>query len=203
MMRRRPFVGLLAVGLLVVTAVLPAGPAAAGSCQLVECGPDPQPCLFVTCPTVQFWSDITVTADESSDPAWPGGSHTYTFWVTNTGYVSIGGAPAVPTTHGPASGHVYIVIAPSSPEDVPIRGYNGSSSGGLHCSGYGPTHGIVCDAVSIPVNTTYDNTETFQTPLWNGTYTCEIYADTPGWDEYNEQNNSVTLTYHVSTGGLP
>ena len=152
------------------------------------------PCTGPTC--YRYYADITITAwtNPSSLPVFPGSTHSYTVQVTNTGWRTGGGSAPTPGL-GPDSGQVYVVFQPSSVEEYPIAAYRDS---GVQFSCYGYYgNGLACNAPTIPTGTTSQFTVVFQAPRTLGTYTCAVWADSLGWTEYNENNNSLTLTYQV------
>jgi subtilase family serine protease len=56
---------------------------------------------------------------------------------------------------------------------------------------------IACHAASLPTNTTSQFTFYYQTPTMPGTYQMFISVDSYKWTEFDETNNSLTLTYTV------
>jgi hypothetical protein len=177
---------LLAVGLLLVTAVFTAGPAAAAPCALVTC--------------YQYVPDISVTGwtYPSALPVIPGSIHQYTGVVTNTGWRLGGRTGPIPWPQGPTSGVVYLGFIPGTADDVP---QSCQVDIGPHLSCFAGYHGRSFDLGSMPTNTTYQFTVSFQAPQTVGTYTFRIFAydfpDPQPWTDYNQDNNSITLTYQV------
>ncbi len=154
------------------------------------------PCTPFNC--YQYWADITITAstNPSSTPVFPGSDHTYTIRVSNTGWRTGGSSGPTPWP-GPDAAPVYVVIQPSSPDEVPVAKHIDSGVP-FQCSGY--HGGMVCwvdTSTPLPTGTTSQFTVTFRAPTWTGSYSCTIYADSYGWTEYNENNNTVTLSYQV------
>jgi hypothetical protein len=173
--------GILAVAFLLAGTVFTAGPATAAI-----------PCA--NC--VQFYADITIAATASpATPVSPGTTHSYIVRVTNTGWRTGGYLAPSPWPIGPASGQVYVVMLPTSPDEYPLSVHNDSGVS-FHCAGYGG-HGLACNTASIPSGSTSQFTAVFQVPNVQGTYTCAIWADSYGWTEFNENNNNVTVTYQV------
>jgi hypothetical protein len=152
----------------------------------------------------RYYADITVEVSTSpSGPLLPNTVHSYTVSVTNTGWVGYLTYPPVPAP-SVASGHVYILIQPTSTDEHPVRPPAGAgpySGVPFPCTGgYG---GLVCDALSLPTNSTSVFTVYFQVPSLPGAYGCHITADSYMWDEYNEYNNDVTVNYTVDVPRLP
>jgi hypothetical protein len=165
---------------------------------LVWAEPAAAQCIGSKC--YRYYADITIAVTASpSSPVLPSSTHTYTVSVTNTGWVGYLNYPPVP---GPsiASGHVYVVIQPSSLDEFPVANRN-ISGVGFPCTGY--HGGLVCDALSLPTNSTSQFAVDFQAPATPGSYSCHSYADSQGWDEYNSYNNDVTLDYQVDVPALP
>lgn len=186
MFGRRWLRRLAPAGLALILAVFPAGRAAAA------------PCTAITC--YRYYADITITAwHDPSLAVFPGSVHYYTVRVTNTGWRT-GGSSAPRPGLGPDSGDVYVVFHPSSPEEYPVAraDYSGYVFTGapFRCYGY-LGNGLVCQTESIPNGTTSQFTVAFQAPRTVGYHTTAIYADSYGWTEYDENNNSLTLQYQV------
>src|SRR5690242_7562108 len=115
MFRGRWLRGVLPAGLVMVWAVLAAGPAAAA------------PCTGPTC--YRYWADITITAwTDSPLPVFPGSTHSYTVRVTNTGWRTGGASAPTPVAVGPDSGTVYIGFQPSSPDEQPVGAHADSGA---------------------------------------------------------------------------
>jgi hypothetical protein len=186
MLRGRWLRRFLAAGLVLIAGITPAGPAAAA----------PNPCTGPLC--VRYWAEITISAwTDSVTPVLPRATHSYTVWVTNTGWRT-GGASAPTPAPGPASGVVYVGLAPSSPDEV-LLGHTVNVGNFISCAYY--PSGLGCDIGSIPTNTTFQFTVSFRAPITLGTYTCRIFAvafqgGSP-WTEYNPDNNSTTVSYWV------
>jgi hypothetical protein len=156
----------------------------AGPASAAQCGP--------LC--THYYADITISA--SVYPWWPvpGGTlHDYTVRVTNTGW-RVGGTSGPMQWPGPDSGWTWVVfheaawelpIAETNDSGVPFQlsGLNGE-----------PAYG----ATGIPTMSTSQFTMTWRTPTAPGTYTMVLVADSYQWTEYDETNNTLTLTYTVS-----
>ena len=172
----------MTVGLVLVSTILPAGPAAAA------------PCTGPTC--VRYSADITVAATvDPTEPVIGGFIHRYTVQVTNTGW-RVGGTTAPQPGIGPDSGPVYVHLRRAPGElDVVFTNDSGVPFDCFHW-GAGPGH-VVCHAESLPTGTTSQFTYYFQTPALPGTYQFGIDVDSYKWTEYDETNNALTLTYGV------
>jgi hypothetical protein len=179
---------LLAVALVLVGAVVAAGPAAAAPCT-VNC--------------YQYWADVSITqawTTSLNNPVVPGTMHSYTARVTNTGWRT-GGLTGPVQWPGPASGTVYVGFEPGIPyseerwgghiDICPPRcgftvGYNG---------------GLACDTGSIPTGETFQMTAYFFAPMTPGTYTFRIwlypFQGANPWTDYNPNNNETFLTFQV------
>jgi hypothetical protein len=151
------------------------------------------PCTGIRC--YKVWADITIDAWTDPGPLTPGSVHSYTVLVTSTGWRT-GGLTAPMQWPGPTIQEVYVVLQPSTPEEFPVRGGSGSGVVGFSCGGY--RGGLACLANNVQTFTSGEFTRSFQVPVKPGTYTTTIYADSVNFTEYNENNNSVTLTYTVS-----
>jgi hypothetical protein len=171
---------LLATALLLTSTVAAANPAAAA------------PCTGITC--VHYYADITISA--SVFPWWPvapGTLHSYTVQITNTGWRTGGLFQPMPAP-GPDSGEVAVVFH-EAPWEIPIAD---TSDYGVpfHCAR--PSTFLACVAESLPTNTTSQFTITWRTPTTPDTYTMLITVDSYKWTEYDENNNSASLTYVVA-----
>ena len=170
----------LPVGLVLLCTVIGATPAASAA-----------PCTGVTCE--RSYADITVTATvDPSEPVLGGVIHAYTVRVTNTGW-QVGGNTAPRPGIGPDSGPVDISLI-QAPYEYPRFFTNDS---GVPFTFLHPSIFIVAYAASLPTNTTSQFTFYYQTPTTPGTYQFVISVDSFKWTEYDETNNSVTLTYAV------
>jgi hypothetical protein len=180
----------LLAGLALVSAVVFAGPATAAPCT-VNC--------------YRYWADFTVAAWTNPSlpiPVAPGATHTYTVRVTSTGWRTGGNTGPIQWPDGPAPREVFVVLLPASNEEFRVP-RTGSFDGGWfigHCQGY-QWPGLACYGNNMPVGSYSQFTQVWQAPLTPGIYTFTIYVDTPNFTEYDENNNSVTLTYAV--GYLP
>lgn len=149
------------------------------------------PCTGPTC--VHYLADITVAA--TVDPTVPvqgGVIHSYQVRVTNTGW-RVGGIYAPQPAIGPASGPVYVELH-QAPYELPMFFTNDS---GVTFDCFLFTSNIVCHADSLPTNSTSQFTFYYQTPTTPGTYQFFIYANSYKWTEFDENNNTATLTYAV------
>ena len=180
----------LLAGLALVSAVVFAGPAAAAPCT-VNC--------------YRYWADFTVAAWTNPSlpiPVAPGATHTYTVRVTSTGWRTGGNTGPIQWPDGPAPREVFVVLLPASNEEFRVP-RTGSFDGGWfigHCQGY-QWPGLACYGNNMPVGSYSQFTQVWQAPLTPGIYTFTISVDTINFTEYDENNNSVTLTYAV--GYLP
>jgi len=172
----------LPAGLVLVWTILSAGPAVAA------------PCTGITC--VRYYADITVSATvDPAEPVFAGVIHAYTVRVTNTGW-RVGGNTAPRPGIGPDSGPVYVNLY-RAPGEVDLA-FTNDSGVPFDCFRWGSGGGhVVCHAGSLPTGTTSQFTAYFQTPGVPGTYQFPIRVDSYRWTEYDETNNSLTLTYSV------
>jgi hypothetical protein len=115
--------------------------------------------------------------------------------VTNTGWVGFLNNPPVPGSSIP-SGHVFVTILPSSPDEHPVA-HRYLSGVPFSCTGYGG--GLACDGWSIPTNSTSQFVVDFQAPWLPGSYSCHITigGDGKNWWDYNEYDNDITIDYQV------
>jgi len=172
--------GLLAAAGLMLAGLLSAAPvSAAPGCSGTSC--------------VTYYADLTITVSTSPLPVFPGDVHYYTVRVTNTGW-RVGGSTAPHPAPGPDSGRVYVVVMPNQPEELGV--YAHSDSGGFHCAGY-HGQGLACDTLSIPTGATAQLTVGFRVSRTPGWYDATVFADSYGWTEYNENNNTTTVPYEV------
>ncbi|MET7402009.1 hypothetical protein ABZS66_51860 [Dactylosporangium sp. NPDC005572] len=149
------------------------------------------PCTSATC--YRYWADLTVTAAVTpSTPIAPGDTHSYTIRVTNTGWRT-GGFFGPIQWPGPDSGPVWVGFGRVLGQESALSIQNDS---GVPFSLN--TLGPACGADLLPTGTTSQFTVSFRAPLTPGTYTIRITANSFGWTEYDETNNSTTLTYVVS-----
>lgn len=178
MSRRRWLRFVLPVVLVLASALGVAAPAGA------------QACLPVTC--VHYYADMTISA--SVYPWWPvpGGTlHSYTVQVTNTGW-RVGGFSPPMQWPGPDSGWTWVVFN-EAPWELPISETNDY---GVPFQ-LGGTTKIAYGATGIPTMSTSQFTMTWRTPTAPGTYTMVLYADSYKWTEYDETNNTASVTYTV------
>jgi hypothetical protein len=149
------------------------------------------PCTGITC--VRTYADITLAATvDPAEPVLGGVIHSYTVQVTNTGW-RVGGTHAPMPWIGPASGPVYVSLR-QAPYELPMF-FTNDSGETFDCFLFNT--GIVCHVESLPTNTTSQFTFYYQTPTTPGTYQFGIWANSYKWTEYDETNNSVTLTYAI------
>ncbi len=118
--------------------------------------------------------------------------HAYTVRVTNTGW-RVGGVYAPSPGIGLTSGPVYVALH-QAPYELPMFFTNDS---GIAFDCFLFHSDIVCHADSLPTNSTSQFTFYHQTPTTPGTYQFLITVDSYKWTEYDETNNSVSLTYAV------
>ncbi|MET7419846.1 hypothetical protein [Dactylosporangium sp. NPDC005555] len=167
-------------GLALTAAVLPAGPASAAPCGS-NC--------------VRYQADITIAGWTAPITVIPGGTHTITLRVTNTGWRT--GSPTTPPMPGigPASGPVWVTVRPSSVDERPLADYHDGGPA-FPCQA-ASGNGLYCGTDTIPSGETGQFTIVYRAPTVPGTYTFSIYADSYRWTEYDENNNRLTLTYQV------
>jgi hypothetical protein len=172
--------GLPAVGLVLIWAVLSAGPAAAAPCTGPNC--------------YQYRTDLTVRALSSPIPVPPGGLLRITAWLTNDGWRIGAGGSRVPWP-GPATGEVHMVALPESGHEVPV----GVDAPGFTCGLWGGLGGAAHECVipSVPAGATLPLTFDFRAPHAHGTYVVRVWAVPYGWTDYDDHNHHLTLTYRV------
>jgi hypothetical protein len=170
----------VAVCLVLLWAVLPAGPAAAAPCG-TNC--------------YQYQADITVTGWVSPMRVIPGGTHLVTVQVTNTGWRT-GGNSAPRPWIGPNSGEVYVTTHPSTTAGQPLADFY---DGGVDFTPCWNRSGdsLTCFNASMPTGATGQYTLVYRAPATPGTYTYLVAIDSHRWTEYDENNNRVVLTYEV------
>ncbi|MET7402008.1 hypothetical protein ABZS66_51855 [Dactylosporangium sp. NPDC005572] len=148
------------------------------------------PCTGVTC--YRYWADITMTAAlDPPTPILPGELHGYTVRVTNTGWRTGGLSAPVPYP-GPDSGLV-VVGGFGAPDEVPVA-YTVNSGVPFNCRYIGPS----CGVEVLPSGASGEFTFIWRAPRTPGTYTIRLWIDSYQWTEYDETNNSLTLTYEVT-----
>jgi hypothetical protein len=178
---------LLTASLVLAGALVSAGPAQAA------------PCTGPTCH--RLWADFTVSA--STTPSLPllvapGATHSYTVRVTSTGWRTGGLTGPMQWPDGPAPREVFVVWDPASDDEF-IVPRAGSFDGGWPIGSCGGYHwpGLACYGNNMPVGSFSQFTYVWQAPRTPGVHTFTIRIDTPNFTEYDENNNSVTLTYAV------
>lgn len=172
---------LLTAGVALAGAALtPAGPAAAAPCG-TGC--------------TRYQADITVSGWTAPTRVIPGGTHTVTIRVTNTGWRLGNGTTQPMPGLGPDSGPVWVSVKPSSVDEHPLNDYN---DGGPAFPCWNPSGNTLwCGEGRIPTATYGQFTIVWRAPQTPGTYSFRIFADSYNWTEYDENNNTVILTYDV------
>jgi hypothetical protein len=180
---------LLAVVLVLVGALVAAGPAAAAPCTTFNC--------------YQYWADVSITdawTTALNTPVVPGTMHSYTVKVTNTGWRTGGLQAPMPWPTGPASGTVYVGFEPGiAYGEKPWGGHVDSGPPYGFFGGY--NGGLAFDTGSIPNNATYQLTVYFFAPMTPGGYTFRIwlypFQGANPWTDYNPNNNEAFLNFQV------
>jgi hypothetical protein len=170
----------VAVCLVPAWTVLPAGPAAAAPCG-TNC--------------YRYEADITATGSVSPMRVIPGGTHLVTVRVTNTGWRT-GGNSAPRPWIGPDSGEVYVTTHPSTTAGQPLADFY---DGGVNFTPCWSRVGddLTCFNASMPTGATGQYTLVYRAPSAPGTYTYLVVINSYRWTEYDENNNSIVLTYEV------
>jgi len=180
MLRTPVLRAVVATCLVLIAAVLPAGPAAAAPCG-TNC--------------YRYQADITLTGWVSPMRVIPGGTHLVTVQVTNTGWRTGGNRPPTPWI-GPASGEVYVNTHPSTTDGQPLADYYDSGVDFTPCwSRAGDS--LTCFNASMPTGATGQFSLVWRAPSMPGTYTYTVVVDSYKWTEYDENNNSIVLTLEV------
>jgi hypothetical protein len=170
----------VAVCLVLIAATLPAAPAAAA-----PCGTD----------CYRFQADITATAWVSPMRVVPGGTHLVTVQVTNTGWRT-GGNTAPRPWIGPDSDQVAVTTNPDTTAGQPLADFY---DGGVDFTPCWSRTGddLTCWTAGMPSGATGQFTLVYRAPPTPGTYTYRVVINSYNWTEYNENNNTVVLTYEV------
>jgi hypothetical protein len=170
----------VAVCLVLTWAVLPAGPAAAAPCG-TNC--------------YRYEADITATALVSPTRVIPGGTHLITLQVTNTGWRIGGNSPPRPWI-GPDSGEVAVTTHPSTTAGQPLADFY---DGGVDFTPCWSLVGdnLTCWIASMPSASTGQFTLVYRAPATPGIYTYRVVINSHRWTEYDENNNTVVVTYEV------
>jgi hypothetical protein len=178
--RWRALPAVVAVGLALPWAVLPAGPAAAA-----PCGTD----------CYRYEADITAMGWVAPMRVIPGGTHLVTVQVTNTGWRT-GGNSAPRPWIGPDSGEVYVTTHPDTTAGQPLADFY---DGGVDFTPCWNRSGdsLTCFNASMPTGATGQFTLVWRAPATPGIYTYVVVVDSYRWTEYDENNNRVVLTYEV------
>jgi hypothetical protein len=170
----------VAVSVVLIGALLPAGPAAAAPC---------------TTNCYRYQADITVTGWVSPNRVIPGGTFLVTVQVTNTGWRTGGNSAPIPWI-GPASGEVYVNNYPTTQDGEPLGVYYDGGVNFTPCWSPGGDN-LKCYNASMPTGTTGQYSLVWRAPPSPGTYRFTIIINSAQWTEYNENNNYVSLSYEV------
>jgi hypothetical protein len=183
MIRGRSLQRLLAACLVLLVGVLSAAPAAAAPC---------------TSNCYRYRADLTVSAWTSPVyPVFPGSLHYYTVRVTNTGWRT-GGLTGPVQWPGPESGRFYTLLIPDSLEEFPVPRTGWHDFGpAVSCTGYHGPNDLACGEPQLQTGESLQFTRGFQAPMTSGFHTITIRVDSYTFQEHDENNNTVVLTYYV------
>ena len=170
----------VALGLVLTAAALPAVPATAAPCG-------------TTC--YRYYADITATGWVSPARVIPGGTHLVTVQVTNTGWRTGGNRPPMQWP-GPTAGALYVTVHPSTTMGQPLTDFYDGGVDFTPCWNHSGDS-IICSNASMPTGTTGQYSIVWRAPPAPGTYTYTVVIDSYRWDEYDETNNTVVVTLDV------